>query len=73
MCTYICVCVCVCQGKVCPGGPIPAEASINQSTVLTKPHIGNEKPHPGTATEGSKPCVTKCRRSWGANNESNNV
>jgi len=26
-----------------------------------------EKPHPSTNTEGSKPCVTKCRRlGWGA-------
>jgi len=29
--------------------------SINQSKVLTKPHTGKEKPHPSTATEGSKP------------------
>jgi len=36
--------------------------SINQSKVPTKPHTGKEKPHPSTATEGSKPCVTKCRR-----------
>jgi len=33
--------------------------------VLTKPHTGKEKPHPGTATEGSKPCVAKCRRLGG--------
>jgi len=31
--------------------------SINQ--ILTKPHTGKEKQHPSTATEGSKPCVTK--------------
>ena len=34
--------------------------SINQSKVLTKPHTGKEKPHPSTATEGSKSCVRKC-------------
>ena len=35
--------------------------SINQSKVLTKPHTGKDNPHPSTTTEGSKPCVTKCR------------
>jgi len=48
--------------------------SINQSKVLTKLHTGKEKPHPNTTSEGSKPCVTKCRRlgqaAWGPKNES---
>jgi len=41
--------------------------SINRSIkgLQTKPHTGKEKPHPSTATEGSKPCVTKCRRLGG--------
>jgi len=26
--------------------------------LLTKPDTGKEKPHPRTATEGRKPCVT---------------
>ena len=48
----------------------------NQSKVLTKPHTGKEKPHSSATTEGSKPCVTKCRslQPWpclgGAENES---
>jgi len=36
-----------------------------QSKVLIKPHTGKEKPHPSTATEGRKPCGTKCRRLGG--------
>jgi len=40
----------------------PPPPPINRSKVLAKPHTGKEKPHPSTATEGSKPCVTKCRR-----------
>ena len=42
-----------------------ASESIHQSKVLPKPHTGKEKPHPSTATEGSTPCVTKCRRLGG--------
>ena len=42
-----------------------ASQSINHSKILTKPHTGKEKPHPSTATEGSNPCVTKCRRLGG--------
>ena len=41
-------------------------SSLNPSSkVLTKPHTGKEKPHPSTATEDSKLCVTKCRRLGG--------
>jgi len=40
---------------------------LTQSKVLTKPHTGMEKPDPSTATEGSKPCNTKCRRLGGLN------
>jgi len=35
------------------------QAPPPQSTLLTKPHTGKEKPRPSIVTEGSNPCVTK--------------
>ena len=63
-----CVCVCVCAAldrRATRHTCRLNNQAINQSRFLTKPHTGKEKPHPSTATEGSKPCVTKCRRLGG--------
>jgi len=54
---WLCAVCAVSRVSCCVGG-----VSINQSKVLTKPHTCKEKPYPSTATEGSTPCVTKCRR-----------
>jgi len=66
----VCVCVCVFEYIIYTSDPdllAPSlrPQSINLSKVLTKPHTGKEKPHPSTTTEGSTPCVTKCRRLGG--------
>ena len=56
----LCLHVCACKRL-----SLARDCHLNQSKVLTKPHTGKEKPHPSTATEGSTPCVTKCRRLGG--------
>jgi len=42
-----------------PHGSLCVKDVFNQSQLPTKPHTGKEKPHPSTATEGSKSYVTK--------------